>query len=404
MLVRKAAIEALHQVLHHSVKAGEAVERHSSFMQPQQRRLLHEMVFGALRHFFSLEADYSRFCRTKPDPLAQMALLVGSYQLRLMRVANHAAVSETVSAISALQPKAAGFVNAVLRRVADNEPPKKLKPHQRADLPRWIYTAWRDAFGADQVLQMAEALKRPPQLCLALFCERENWMQQVNELGIEAKAGELSPYAVLLPTGTDVTLLPGFADGQFTVMDQAAQHAVLALELPDPNALIVDLCAAPGGKTALLSHRFPDARVIAVELNARRIPRLRENLKRLKCPNVDIVQADGLVLPFADNSVDAIFLDAPCSASGVYRRNPDAKFLHDQNSLTIIAGLQSQLIKRSLTALKSGGKMVYAVCSIHAGENEMVVEQFTNNYKHQRLLATEVNDGFFFACLDGTEH
>ena len=263
MLVRKAAIRILHQIIHASVKAETALDMFRQSFDARDRSLLHELVYGVLRRFYSLEADMSRYCRSKPDDQAYLALLLGTYQLRHMRVASHAAVSETVSAIKVLRPKAAGFVNAVLRRVAENEPPAKLKPNQRAELPRWMYTRWRDAFGSDQVKQFCAALKLPPSLSMAVFGDRDEWIEQARDMGVTAVAGELSPYAVLLPTGTHVTSLPGFEEGVFTVMDQAAQAAVMALDI-DHAGIILDLCAAPGGKTAMLSYRFPDARIIAV--------------------------------------------------------------------------------------------------------------------------------------------
>jgi 16S rRNA (cytosine967-C5)-methyltransferase len=336
----------------------------------------------------------SRYCKSKPDDQVHLALLLGTYQLRHMRVGSHAAVSETVSAIKVLQPKAAGFVNAVLRHVAKNEPPTKLKANQRNELPRWMYARWRDAFGPDQVQQFCAALKLPPSLCLAVFEDRDGWIKQAQEMGLTAVAGELSPYAVLLPTGTSVTSLPGFEEGEFTVMDQAAQAAVMALDL-DQAGIILDLCSAPGGKTAMLSHRFPNAQIIAVEQNARRMPRLLENMSRLSCANVLIIQADAMHLSMPDASVDAILLDAPCSASGVLRRHPDAKFLHDETSVQALSKTQAALIQEAQRVLKADGQLVYAVCSIHSEENEQVAASLSG--EKRRLFPSETHDGFYIA-------
>ena len=402
MSVRQAAIEILNKVFTDSVKAGEALEAAASSFTDRDRRLLHELVYGVLRRFYSLEADFSRFCKMKPDPIAHIALLVATYQIRHMRVPSHAAVSETVTAVYKMSPKAVGFVNAVLRKVAERAPPKKLKPHQRDELPKWVYAAWRDAFGAEVVHQFSQTLKSPPKLALALFVDRDSWIEEARAMGIEATAGELSPCAVLLASGTDVAALPGYEAGQFTVMDQAAQAAVMALEPTIGDGLILDLCAAPGGKTALLSHRFPDATILAVELNARRIPRLQENLQRLQCKNVTIVQSDGANLPLSDNCVDAIILDAPCSASGILRRHPDAKFLHDDQEVIKLAALQKRLLGESLRVLNASGEMVYAVCSIHAQENESVVELVAGLKDQRRLFPSEDHDGFFFARITGS--
>jgi len=397
MQVRKAAIESLADILIRQRKAEQAMERNGANMDARGRGLLHELVYGVLRRFYSLEADYSRFCRSKPDDHARMALLIGTYQLRHMRVPAHAAVSETVAAVMQSNGKAGGFVNAVLRRVTEHEPPTKLKPNQRAELPRWMYTRWRDAFGAEQVAHCSEALKVVPPLSLAVFADRERWMEQAAADGLDVTAGRLSPYAVLLPAGTDVSALPGYAEGAFTVMDQSAQAAVMAVNPLCSDGVIVDVCAAPGGKTALLAHRFPEARILAVELQVRRIPRLSENLKRLGCSNVQIIQADGLNLPLPDACVDALLLDAPCSASGILRRHPDAKFLHDEQGVDLLALLQRQLLHESLRVIKANAAMVYAVCSIHVQENEQVLADSGVDWAMQRRFPDLDCDGFFHA-------
>ncbi|MDQ6996473.1 MAG: transcription antitermination factor NusB [Mariprofundus sp.] len=401
--VRKAAVECLIRILQRGVKADMAVEQAGRYFQPRERAFLYELVYGVLRRRYSLEADFSRFCKSKPDEISASALLLGAYQLRHMRVPTHAAVSETVAGIKQLNPKAAGFVNAILRRVADSEAPLKLKPNQRAELPKWMYAAWRDAFGADIVHRFCETLKQPPALCVAVFVMRDIWIDQVRAMGIEATAGALSPYAVLLPSGTAVTSLPGFDDGAFTVMDQAAQATVVAmaaaLEMKKSPGMIVDVCAAPGGKTALLSHRFPDARIIAVELNGSRILRLQENMSRLQRDNVSVMQADALYLPFVSGAVETVFLDAPCSASGILRRHPDAKFLHDAADVEALSAIQRRMVHESLRVLKPDGNLMYVVCSIHPQENEQVLIGLDGVSGVQRLFPGPDHDGFFHASV-----
>ncbi|MDX8408170.1 MAG: transcription antitermination factor NusB, partial [Mariprofundaceae bacterium] len=354
--------------------------------------------------WYSLEADMSRFCRAKPDDWAQLALLLGTYQIRYMRIPDHAAVGETVEAVKAIQPRTAGYVNAVLRQVTAHAAPTKLKPYQKAELPRWMYGQWRDAFGADAVASFAPCLQEAPRLCVAVFGERNDWLAKVQGMGIEAEPGELSPNAVLMPGGTDVTALPGYEAGEFTVMDQAAQAAVMALPDMVEGALILDLCAAPGGKTALLAQRFPGAKLVAVELNERRIPRLLDNMQRLGPENVSVLRADAGRLPFPADSIDAIFLDAPCSASGVLRRHPDAKFLHDAAAVERNAALQLHLARESLRVLKKHAPMVYGVCSIHPAENEAVLEALSASQALQmldsrRLFPSLKHDGFFYSLL-----
>jgi len=395
--VRMLAVQVLVRVLEKKHKADLALEQLGVNLDGRDRGLLHELVLGVLRHFYSLEADFSRFLKQKPDIEARMTLLLGTYQLRYMRVPSHAAVSECVNVMKLLQPKASGMVNAVLRKVAAGEQPRKLKPHQRAGIPNWLYKTWRDAFGSDTVQGFAQVLQAPAHLCVAVFVNRETWLEEVCRMGIEAEKGEFSSYAVLLPVGTSVTSLPGFDEGAFTVMDQAAQMAVLALNAPE-NGLILDVCAAPGGKTALLAHHFPKASVVAVELSSKRIPRLKQNLLRLKCKNVSVIQADALSLSILERSADAIFLDAPCSASGILRRHPDAKFLHDEAAVNALAVVQKNILLSCLKALKEDAALVYAVCSINPQENEQVIEGL-NVIASKRIFPADNHDGFFWAHL-----
>jgi 16S rRNA (cytosine967-C5)-methyltransferase len=398
--IRVFAIDSLDRILNRNQKADEVLKQLMSEVveEPRDRHLLHEMVYGVLRRYFSLEADFSRYLKQKPGEFSRLALFVGTYQIRHMRVPIHAAVSETVSAVKPRDPKASGMVNAVLRKVCESEPPVKLKPNQRAELPHWIYASWRDAFGIEVVQPISEANQVKPKLSIAVFDERDVWMKQASEAGLDVVAGELSPHAVMLPSGTSVTSLPGFDEGEFQVMDQAAQAAVLALDVKAGDKLL-DICAAPGGKSALMARRFPNSEVTAIELSEKRIPRLKENLERLKAGNVTVVQGDATALEMPDNSVDAALLDAPCTASGVIRRHPDAKFLHKREDVERHSTLQKRMVAEALRVLKPGGQLVYAVCSIHPGENEQVVEGFAELQSSERIFPTQHHDGFFVAKL-----
>jgi len=398
--IRSLAVDALNRILNQSRKADEVLNQLmvEVIEEPRDRHLLHEMVYGVLRYYFSLEADFSRYLKQKPDEFARLVLFVGTYQLRHMRVPVHAAVSETVAAVKPRDPKASGMINAVLRKISKSEPPARLKPYQRTELPRWIYSFWRDVFGTDVVGAISEANQIKPQLSLAVFEDRDAWMKRALEAGFDAVVGELSTHAVLLPAGTPVTSLPGFEEGEFSVMDQAAQAAVMTLEL-NPSEKVLDLCAAPGGKTALLARRYPESEINAVELSEKRIPRLKENLDRLNVDNVTVVQGDATVLEFADDSIDAILLDAPCTASGVIRRHPDAKFLHKKSDVERHSALQKSMVAEAMRVLKPGGRLVYAVCSIYPAENEQVVENFAECKSMRRIFPTEHHDGFFIAQL-----
>ncbi|HKJ84199.1 MAG TPA: transcription antitermination factor NusB [Mariprofundaceae bacterium] len=415
---RGIAIECLVRILDRGDRADRVLDEvfASGELSSADRGFVHELVYGVLRRFFSLEADASRFIRNKPALWTRMALLAGTYQLRHMRVPVHAAVHETVESVKRSPVvRDGGMVNAILRRVADAEPPTRLKPHQRCELPKWLYAKWRDAFGAEVVQTIAAHCLHAPALSIALSgdTDREAWIAEADKRGIEAQPGRLSPRCVLLESGIDVVSLPGFAEGRCLVMDQAAQLAALALG--EERGHVLDLCAAPGGKTALLASRVEH--VTAVEFSASRFPRLRQNLSRLRVGNVSLLQADAASLPMPDQIVDGVLLDAPCSASGVLRRHPDAKFLHAEADLERHTVHQSAMLHEALRVLRPGGRVVYTVCSIHPDENEGVVmpllesgavtpdilgdalQPFAAGEGMARLFPDEAHDGFFIACL-----
>ncbi|MDQ6962698.1 MAG: transcription antitermination factor NusB [Mariprofundaceae bacterium] len=411
MKIRQQAILMLHRILNQGQKADVLINR--TDFDGRDKALLHEIIYGVLRRYYSLEADFCRFVQDKPDELMRMALFVGFYQLRYMRVPTHAAVYETVEAIKKLQPNTTSRVNAILRRCVRTAPPKKLKPWQQCELPQDVYKTWRDAFGLETVKAFSVFLQTPPPLTVAvLIGSREDWIAACQQQDIEAKVGSHSPWAVILPLGTFVADLPGYDDGQFMVMDQAAQMSVGVLNKASKRHL--DLCSAPGGKMIVASKQLSDAHIVGVERTESRLPRLQENMLRMQS-TAKLVHADALQLPFADQSFDSVLLDAPCSASGIIRRHPDAKFLHSLNDAAQLAKRQFRMLEEAIRVCRPGGQIVYAVCSLHPQETEAVVKQVQDRCDPLalpsdlqalqvsegmvRLFPNEEHDGFFIANL-----
>ncbi|MBF0281771.1 MAG: methyltransferase domain-containing protein [Zetaproteobacteria bacterium] len=426
--VRFFAIQSLGRILDDGDKAEVVLNQTAqmSDMDGRDRAFLCELVLGVLRHYFSLEVDVSRFVNRKPPEEARLAMLIGAYQLRYMRVPVHAAVSETVSALKFVQTHAAihaaKMVNAVLRTLAESSPPDKLKPYQRAELPRWIYQSWRAAWGEEVVQRLAAVLTTQPPLTLAIADAREAWIATANVEGLETVAGEVASTAVLLPSGTSVPALPTFDEGGCWVMDQSAQLPILAAHalLGSVQGLWLDLCASPGGKALLAASLNPEATILAVERSANRLPMLGENIARVANGRVQMVQADASSLPMEKELADVIVLDAPCSASGIFRRHPDAKFLHSEMDVQKMALLQRQLLLESARVLKVGGLLLFSVCSIHPQENEQlftemdalslracalppILKPFEIAPGMARLLPSETHDGFFIAMLHKVE-
>ena len=411
MKIRQHAILMLHRILNQGQKADVLINQVD--LEGRDKALLHEIIYGVLRRYFSLEADFCRFIHDKPEELTRMALFVGCYQLRHMRIPTHAAVFETVEAIKKLQPQMTSRVNAILRRCVRNAPPKKLKPWQQCELPQDIYRSWRDHFGLERLKHFSQYLHTAPPLTVAVTgCIREDWVQQCQAQGVEAVVAQYAPWAVILPSGTCVSELPGYDDGLFMVMDQAAQMSITALKDDAKNHL--DLCSAPGGKLILAASQHQQTQVVGVERTTSRLPRLEENMQRMQS-NATLCHADALSLPFSDQCFDSILLDAPCSASGIFRRHPDAKFLHALTQIPSLAKRQTHMLKEAVRVCRTGGKIIYAVCSLHPQESEDVVAAVSEQCQpaalpavlqdHQvqegmaRLFPCDEHDGFFIASL-----
>jgi 16S rRNA (cytosine967-C5)-methyltransferase len=423
---RLIAVSCLEQIIYRKRKATAVIDRSfkASRISEPDRRLIFELVYGVLRRYFSLRADIFRFIDKSPPVFVQCVLLAGAYQIRHMRVPAYSAVDEMVRIVKqSRQNFASGLVNAVLRKLSCSPLPASLKPHEQCELPLWMHASWRKSFGDDGVCMIGQAIRTQPSVCIALLGkEKRAWMEGARVKGFQVKAGDLASTAVLLPPGTDVTCLPGYDRGQFVVMDQSAQLVVEALAVQSGQH-VLDMCAAPGGKTALIAFQAgTSGMVTAVDSGAARIRTLKENMKRLRLDNVRVFQMDVRKFNSEPEEFDAVLVDAPCSASGILRRHPDAKFLHSKEDLVRHRRLQTGLLSHAADLVKRGGKVVYAVCSIHEEENEEVVtsllsakdmepdalpdalKPFEAGAGMARILPAEHHDGFFIACLRKPEH
>ena len=317
---------------------------------PRDRAAAHRLAASVLRHTGTLDAILEPHLRKAPPPPVRLILLLGAAGLLFLETPAHAAVGTAVDLARAekLAPFG-GMVNAILRRVAaGGAEALAVLDGPRLDTPAWLWAAWgAEARGIAQANQHEAATD----LTMAPGAATP-------EGGVKLPTG-----SVRLPPGTRVAELPGFEEGHFWVQDAAAALPARLLAA-QPGELVADLCAAPGGKTAQLAAT--GARVIAVERDPRRLPRLRENLARLKLAP-DIIEADARSwVPGAP--LDAILLDAPCSATGTIRRHPDVPHLKRAQDIATLTEAQDRLIAAAAGMLRSGGRLVYAVCSLQDDE------------------------------------
>src|SRR6201991_726258 len=349
-------------------------------LSDRDRALMRRLVATILRRLGTLGHLLSRLLdRGVPTdaPRAQSALLIGAAQILWMDVPDHAAVDLSVRLVQSDRraAKYAGLVNAVLRRCArEGQPLIDEVKAQTLDIPPWMLARWIAAYGETTARQMAEALSHEPSLDLTVKSDAAQWATRLH--------GEV------LPTGTvrtllqgSVTMLPGFSEGQWWVQDAAA--ALPARLFGDvAGKTIVDLCAAPGGKTAQLAQA--GAHVTAVDRSPVRMARLKDNMIRLQL-EIDTVVSDAAEWQPADGAVfDGILVDAPCSSTGTIRRHPDVGWLRQEADIATLSTLQKRLARKAASLLKPGGLLVYCTCSLEPEEGEQVVEE---------LLATEAGLG-----------
>jgi 16S rRNA (cytosine967-C5)-methyltransferase len=394
--------------------------------------LLTEISFGSCRWFHQLEIRKNRSLQKpikKQDGIANFLLIIGLYQLYYTRIPAHAAIFETVEAADGLGiAHLKGLINAVLRNAQRQV--TEMLPADSAlstdDAETWSHPKWMLAkIRANWPLHYREILdannQRAPLVLRVnqLKSSRADYMQQLAAAGLEATPTPYSAWGVVLQTATDVKTLPGFDEGLFSVQDEAAQLCSTLLQVA-PGHLVLDACAAPGGKTtAIFEASEGKAIITALDSDAERLQRVHENLLRLE-QTAKVICADASTdTSWWDGQYfDRILVDVPCSATGVIRRHPDIKLLRRENDIVALAQTQLAILQTLWPTLKPGGRLVYATCSIFPQENNRIIERFLKyeigasaifidaewglccEYGRQLLPQNNGHDGFFYACLE----
>jgi 16S rRNA (cytosine967-C5)-methyltransferase len=350
------------------------------------RAQVQALAYGTVRWLLRLRRVATQLLtrRWEDHPVElQAVLMLGLYQLEYARTPPHAAVSTTVEAARLLgQPRAAGLVNACLRRFQRERDALLAKADAslggRTSHPDWFVAALERDWGADAV-RVLDANNAHPPLWLRANARRTTTDALAAALAADGHATvrcEFASRALKLERPVDVRALPAFVAGDCSVQDAAAQLAAPLLDAR-PGMRVLDACAAPGGKTCHLLEEVPDlAEVVALDVDAERAERIRSNLARLGLA-ANVVIADALADGWWDGRpFDRILLDVPCSGTGVIRRHPDIKLLRRPADLAGLAQRQRQLLDAQWRKLAPGGRLVYASCSVLKAENAEVVQAF----------------------------
>ncbi|MCE5978929.1 16S rRNA (cytosine(967)-C(5))-methyltransferase RsmB [Pseudomonas sp. JR33AA] len=425
---RLAAARALAAVLSGKASLNSSLPAQLDKVDERDRGLTQDLAFGTARWQPRLDLLAAQLLQ-KPfkaaDADVQALLLVGLYQLFYTRIPAHAAIGETVGCADKLKkPWAKGLLNAVLRR-AQREGEELLAgmerdPVVRTAHPRWLQKALK-AFWPEQWEAICAANNAHPPMILRVnrrHHSRDAYLALLAEAGIGASACQYSRDGIMLAEACDVRGLPGFAEGWVSVQDEAAQLSADLLELA-PGQRVLDACCAPGGKTChLLEAEAGLAHMVAIDLEAKRLTRVRENLDRLQL-DAELIACDARDTAswWDGKPFQRILLDAPCSATGVIRRHPDIKLTRQADDIPALATLQGELLDALWPTLEVGGMLLYATCSSLPTENTEVIKAFLARTPGARELdlATEAglrqphgrqllaqeggHDGFYYAKL-----
>lgn len=374
--------------LAHTIDKGKPLDsawgedRHFASMSPSDRAFTQLLVKTVLRRLGQIDAMIALFLEhplTSKTSRITHILRLGIAQLIWLETPHHAAVHSSVEMTKQIKmEKFGGLINAVLKRVIkEGATIVAGQDAEKLNTPQWLWDAWQKAYGAEKTHKIADMHMTEPPLDITVKTDSAFWAE---ELG-----------GIVLPTGSirlrdakNITHLKGFSEGNWWVQDMAA--TIPARLLGDvKDKVIIDLCAAPGGKTAQLAAA--GAKVSAVDRSKERITMLKTNVHRLKLQAEYITTDASKWLPsFAP---DAILLDAPCSATGTLRRHPDVAWHRKPEDIARLAETQNKLLNHALDILKSGGTLVYAVCSLQPEEGELQITRILSERGDVSLVAVD---------------
>ncbi|MGM0422303.1 MAG: 16S rRNA (cytosine(967)-C(5))-methyltransferase RsmB [Pseudomonadota bacterium] len=335
-----------------------------------------EMSMTALRRKGQVDAILTKLSDrplAKIDPQTAVNLLrLGAVQLLFMDVRDHAAVDTTVKLAEAMGlGRQKGFINGILRslgRKGEALLKAQEKDAGRLNTPEWLWKIWVQDFGPDVAAQIAEAHLEPAPVDITVKSDAEKWATDLD--------GQLLPNnSIRLKKSGRVTALPGYEDGVWWVQSAAAAMPAEVMGRAVKGQTVIDFCAAPGGKTMQLAAL--GATVTALDISKNRLKRLEENLERCHL-EADIVIADGKKWQ-PEAPVDVVLIDAPCTATGTIRHQPDVLHLKAPDDMRRMVETQKAILENAAKAVKPGGMLVYCTCSLQKAESEDVIQSFLNN-------------------------
>lgn len=391
---RMLAFQVLQDVFGEGAYANIALSKrlNEANLSPLDRRFATELVYGTIKASGTLDwmlGHYLKRPLAQTDPMVVNIMRLGMYQLQYLdKIPASAAVNEAVNlAKKFAHPGASGFVNAVLRSVI-REPDRIRYPNFTKDPvrnialrechPEWLVKRWLKQIGPEETLELCRFNNTQPPLSLrtnTLKCSRTELMQKLLDSGTEAENSALAPEGIVCRRLGDDPL-QYIKQGLCQAQDESSMLVAHIVD-PKPGELVIDACAAPGGKSTHLATLMQDkGRVLSVDIHAHKIQLIEDNQRRLGLSIIEARQLDATELhKTMAGQADRVLVDAPCSGLGVLRRRPDARW-RKEDSLQSLPGLQQAILTSAAQCVKPGGVLVYSTCTLEQAENEDIVNGF----------------------------
>jgi len=403
---RQLAFLALRDIHRRGAFTDVALDRvlRTTKLNSADRRLVTDLVYGTVRRSRSLDALIDQLGKKKAHqqpPDLRTILHIGLYQLRYQeRIPPSAAVNTTVELAKENGFKGlAGVVNGLLRQyerlaTSSGEPLQlPVEPVERLGIlhsfPDWIIQIWLEQLGVEETEQLCEWFNQSPTIDLRVNTLRvsiEDVETAMQSAGVDVRRVPQLPQALRVVGGTGaIQQLPGFSEGWWTIQDSSAQ-LVSHLLNPQRGDVVIDACAAPGGKTTHIAELMADeGKIWACDAKASRLKKLKENAQRLQLKSIQICTGDSRNFSQFTNSADSVLLDAPCSGLGTLHRRPDIRWRITPETVHELSILQGELLEQAATWVKPGGVLVYATCTLHPQENEGVIQPFRERNPHWQI-------------------
>lgn len=429
---RWAAYQILLRVERENAYTSYLLPLYENDLKPDDRALCHELTLGVIRNQLFLDTIIEHFTKkklTKLDAAVLIALRMGIYQMRFMRIPARAAINESVEIVKKEKlMSASGFVNGVLRsidRETDFDPAAKFSGLEKLSVhtshPLWLLEKWQEEFGAEETAKLATVNNGIPKISFRVNrATGENVLTELHEAGIEFVESQMAPGCFNV-TRAGKFIYEMAEQGHVVLQDEASQMVASLVGLKTGESFL-DVCAAPGNKTTqIISSVESDGNEFyaAGDLHEHRLETLRRNLAIAQIENVKVLNYDATgEMPFEPETFDAILLDAPCSGTGTIRHNPEIRWSLSPADIPELVTKQSAILRNVAKLLKPGGRIIYSTCSLEEEENEKVIENFLGENENFRADETHApkelitgrgfvrtfpqrdnTDGFFAAVL-----